>query len=76
MTEALLDRPMTTSDKPKASSVKLHDDVIETARIVSAYRGETMTDMLSGLLRPLLADLEKREVEKRGKAPAKAKPAK
>lgn len=68
MSIALLDEPMTES-KSKSQSVKLHMDVVETARIVSAYRGENMADMLSDLLRPVLVKLEAQEVAKRAKAP-------
>lgn len=59
-------------EKAKTLSVKLHTDVIEAARIVAAYRNETMTDMLSDLLRPVLARMEREEVAKRsggGKSP-------
>jgi hypothetical protein len=54
-----------TDDKPKTLSVKLHVDVIESARIVAAYRNETMTDMLGEILRPVLAKMEREEVAKR-----------
>lgn len=40
----------------------------EAARIVSAYRGDTMTDMLSEILRPILAKTEGEEIVKRSKA--------
>jgi hypothetical protein len=54
-------------DKSKTLSAKLHVDVIESARIVAAYRGETITDMLSDLLRPILIKMEQEEVAKRSK---------
>lgn len=69
MSTALLECPM-AENKSKSQSVKLHMDVVETARIVSAYTGENMGDMLSDLLRPILVDLEKREVAKRAKSPS------
>lgn len=47
--------------------VKLAADTIEAARIVSAFRGETMTDMLSDILRPILARMEREETAKRAK---------
>jgi hypothetical protein len=59
-------------DKPKTLSVKLHMDVIESARIVAAYRNESMTDLLSDLLRPTLAKMEEEEIAKRTR-PAKGK---
>lgn len=55
-------------EKPKTLSVKLHIDVIEAARIVSAYRNETITDMLSDILRPVLVEMERDEVAKRSGA--------
>ena len=60
MVTALMEAPM-NAEKPKTSSVKLQLDVVESARIVSAYRGETITDMLSDLLRPVLAKMEQEE---------------
>lgn len=67
MSTALLESPMAT-EKPKTLSVKLHMDVIEAARIVAAYRGEAMTDMLSHILRPILAEMEREETAKRAKS--------
>jgi hypothetical protein len=58
-------------NKPATLSVKLHVDVVESARIVAAYRNETITDLLSSLLRPALADMEAVEVEKRRKGEGK-----
>jgi hypothetical protein len=63
----LLDEPM-AGEKPKTLAAKLHMDVIESARIVAAYRGETITDLLSDILRPVLARMEQEEVSKRTKA--------
>jgi hypothetical protein len=58
-----------SDDDPGYLSAKLPVDVIESARIVAAYRGETITEMLGDILRPILADMEKEEVAKRSKAP-------
>jgi hypothetical protein len=69
MSTALLESPMAT-EKPKTLSVKLHMDVIESARIVAAYRGEAMTDMLSDILRPILAEMEREETTRRAKSRA------
>jgi hypothetical protein len=63
---ALLECIMTT-DKPKLMSVKIPMDVLESARIVSAYRGSTMTDLLGDILRPALARLEQEETAKRAR---------
>ena len=72
MATVTLDRetPMPADEKPKTLSVKLHIDVVEAARIVSAYRNESMTDMLSAIVRPILARMEQDEVIRRTK-PAK-----
>lgn len=53
--------------RPKTLSVKLHMDVVESARIVGAFRNEPMTDMLSSILRPILAKMEREEIAKRAK---------
>jgi hypothetical protein len=67
--------PPVASETPrtKTLSVKLEMDVIESARIVTAYRGESMTELLSGILRPILAKMEQGEAAKRAKATGKAK---
>jgi hypothetical protein len=71
MTDAVLDPPM-TDKKPKTLSVKLRIQAIETARIVAAYRNETLTDLISDIVEPILARMEKEEVAKRNK-PSKGK---
>lgn len=63
---AVLELPM-AEDKPKTLSVKLEMDVIESARIVTAYKGESMTELLSKILRPILAKMEQEEIAKRSK---------
>jgi hypothetical protein len=66
MTTELMDPPMTTEkSKPKTLSVKLHTDVIDSARVVSALRGEPMQDMISDILRPILTRMEHEEIGKR-----------
>jgi hypothetical protein len=65
-----LDRPKMAkrkADKPALESVKLPADVMESARIVAAYTGEPMSDMLGDMLRPILAKREKEEAAKRAK---------
>ena len=54
-------------DKAKTQPIRLAADVIETARIVSAYRGEAMADMLSDILRPILEKMEREATAKRKK---------
>jgi hypothetical protein len=68
MTIATLERPM-ADKKPATLSVKLHMDVIESARIVAALRGVTMTDLLSDMVRTDLTRMEQEEIAKRAKVP-------
>jgi len=53
--------------------VKLPADVMESARIVAAYTGEAMAEMLGDILRPVLAKRERDEAAKREKATRKPK---
>jgi hypothetical protein len=75
MPTATLEIPM-AGEKLKVMSVKITIDVIESARIVSAYTGETMTDLMSNILRPVLAKMEQEEIAKRSQVTAKRKGAK
>lgn len=49
----------------KVAATKLRADVMESARIVAAYRGVQIQDLLSEILRPALARMEREEVERR-----------
>ena len=51
MLAAMLELPM-AAEKAKAMSIKLPMDAIESARIVSAYRGRTMTGVKGNIPRP------------------------
>jgi hypothetical protein len=65
-----LEQPKMTKrrgDKPALESVKLPGDVMESARIVAAYTGEPMADMLGDMLRPILVKREREEAAKRAK---------
>ncbi len=69
-TTPTLERPKMAkrrADKPALESVKLPADVMESARIVAAYTGETIAEMLGDMLRPLLAKREREEAAKRAK---------
>jgi hypothetical protein len=66
LTTAMLDEPMPDT-KPKTLSTKLPIDVVESARIVAAYRNEQITDLLGNILRPVLLKLEQEEQSKRNK---------
>jgi hypothetical protein len=59
---------MADSKKPATVSVKLHVDVVESARIVAALRGITITDLVSDMVREDLARMEAEEIAKRAKA--------
>jgi hypothetical protein len=48
-------------------SVKLPADVMASARIVAAYTGEPIAEMLGDILRPILAKMEQDEAAKRAK---------
>jgi hypothetical protein len=62
------------ASKPELVSVKLPADVMDSARIVSAYTGEVMAEMLGAMLRPILAKREKEEAAKRAKRSDGGKP--
>jgi hypothetical protein len=64
MTTLLASEPM-ADEKSKTLSVKLHMDVIESARIVAAIRNVSMTDMLSDMIRPQLVEMERHELSRR-----------
>lgn len=56
-----------TADRKKTQAVRLANDVVESARIVSAFLNEPMAEMLSNLLRPILAKMEKEAIAERTK---------
>lgn len=60
----LLDPP-SMADKAKIVPAKIHADVLESARIVAAYKGVPIQDLLSDILRPILANMEREEIQKR-----------
>lgn len=55
------------TDRPAMESVKLPADVMESARIVAAYTGDPVSEMLGNILRPILAKREREEASKRAK---------
>ena len=69
-TELLEPQTMTTQNPrtPDTQSVKLKLDVIQSARIVASCQGVSITDLLSDILRPLVAKMEREEMTKRLKA--------
>ena len=57
-----------TPKTPDTQSVKLRLNVIQSARIVASCRGVSITDLLSDMLEPTLAKMEREEMQKRLKA--------
>jgi cell pole-organizing protein PopZ len=74
MSTALLETPM-SAEKSKTLSIKLATDVVESARVVAALRGVSMTDMLSDMIRPTLKEWEDEEIQRRAAGIAKPKKA-
>ena len=72
MSQSLLDEPM-ADKKPATLSVKLRMSVIESARVVAALRGVTMTDLISDMIESDLKRMEQEEIDKRAK-PARKGP--
>jgi len=60
------------SEGQALESVKLPADVMASARIVAAYTGEAIAEMLGDILRPILVKREREEAAKREKATRKA----
>ena len=70
MDTAVLDRPVATKKRkevPPPLSAKLPADVVESARIVAAFRNVSMADLLGEILRPTLKKMEREEMAKRSK---------
>jgi hypothetical protein len=70
MSTALRDAPMA---KKKGTSVQIDDDVVKTARLVSALTDKPMSTLISDLLRPVLAKMETEEMAKRSRSKGGAK---
>ncbi len=76
-TTGLLDVPMTgkrpqkpkrpEGEAPTRASIKLPEDVVDSARVVSALKNQPMADLLAELLRPLLAKLERELLDERAR---------
>ena len=65
MPTCLTDVPMSAEKKPvKVQSVKLEMDVLKDARIAASCRGESITAMLSTILRPVVAKMAREEMQK------------
>lgn len=71
MVQSVLEAPMA---KKNVSPVKLPADVVESARIVSALKGDTISDLLAGILRPILSEMERDLLAKRQRAVDPPKP--
>ena len=53
--------------KKKGTSVQIDDDVVKSARLVSALTDQPMSVLISEILRPILAKMEVEELAKRTK---------
>jgi hypothetical protein len=51
--------------KGKGISVQIDDDVVKSARVVSALTDKPMSALISDILRPVLAKMEQEEIAKR-----------
>jgi hypothetical protein len=60
------------TEELKTMSQKLAMDVIQTARVVAALRRETILELISGILRPVLQKMEREELAKRSASVAAA----
>ena len=58
---------------PPSKSVRIHEDVYDSAMIVAGYEHQDMTQFLSELLRPIIKELHLKHAEKTVKD-SKAKP--
>lgn len=68
MQTEMVELPMPT--EPKTLSVKLRTDVVKSARVVVALKGgTTLTDLLSEILEPILANMEEEALAQRTKGP-------
>lgn len=56
-------------DQSATTSVRISTDVVEMARLVAVLRHENMGEMISGMLRPILVEAEKKEISKRSLLP-------
>jgi hypothetical protein len=70
----LLEVPMTDTPKQPLISVKIDADVYRLIRTVAAWRGENISDYLTGIVRPI-AERDVARINKAAKKPAK-KPSK
>ncbi len=66
--------PVGLMGKAKGQPIRLDMDVLESARIVAAYRAQHMSDLLSEILRPILHRMEQEEIAKRQKSAPPRKP--
>jgi hypothetical protein len=63
MSPALRDAPEVA--KKKGVSVQIDEDVVKSARLVSALTDKPMATLISEILRPILAKMEAEELAKR-----------
>jgi hypothetical protein len=66
MGPALRDAPP-VAKKKKGISVQIDEDVVKSARLVSALTDKSMSTLISEILRPILARMESEEMVRRMK---------
>jgi hypothetical protein len=59
--------------KPPTTQVRIARDVAELAAIVAAYRRTESSDLLTEILRPILADMHQQEISRSAGRPAPPK---
>ena len=64
MSPMLRESPMA---KKKGTSVQIDDDVVKTAKVVSALIDKPMSTLISDIVRPILAKMEIEEIAKRAR---------
>jgi len=57
----------TVMEKPRTEAVKIANDVLESAKLVATMRKQRVSDLLTEILRPIVAKMEKAEIAKRTK---------
>ncbi len=76
MSPMVMEAPMVKEPKIPMASVKLPEDLIESARVIVAIRGGTIMDLLDGILRPTLERMETEALAARRSAARPAPPRK
>lgn len=65
MSPALMEPPPMARKKTPSRQVRVAEDVAQSADVVAACRGQVTSDLLTEILRPILARMEAEELAKR-----------